>query len=169
VIFKTTPAGLSYTVDGITYNSRHVFSWPAGSSHVFPTPSRRLRTLVTWRRSRLSITWPWMPARVARSLPRAAGERRPITSTSGHVYRAVIISRDGQVAATALIPDWTIRLPSQWTDRLRKLPPLANELTSESCPGAADCHRSEVEHAEAAGGWNGHLHAVQIPVGKIRV
>jgi uncharacterized repeat protein (TIGR02543 family) len=39
VTFKTNPAGLSYTVDGTTFNSGHVFSWPAGSSHTIATTS----------------------------------------------------------------------------------------------------------------------------------
>jgi hypothetical protein len=39
VCFKTVPAGLSYTVDGITYNSSHTFSWLAGSSHTIATTS----------------------------------------------------------------------------------------------------------------------------------
>ena len=39
VTFSTNPAGLSYRVDGTTYNSAHVFSWPSGSSHTISTAS----------------------------------------------------------------------------------------------------------------------------------
>jgi uncharacterized repeat protein (TIGR02543 family) len=39
VTFRTNPAGLSYMVDGTTYNSAHVFSWPSGSSHTISTTS----------------------------------------------------------------------------------------------------------------------------------
>src|SRR5207247_1106182 len=33
------PAGLSFTVDGTTYNSTQTFSWVSGSSHTIATPS----------------------------------------------------------------------------------------------------------------------------------
>jgi uncharacterized repeat protein (TIGR02543 family) len=39
VTFNTNPAGLSYRVDGTTYNSAHVFSWRSGSSHTISTTS----------------------------------------------------------------------------------------------------------------------------------
>jgi Divergent InlB B-repeat domain len=39
VTFNTNPAGLFYRVDGTTYNSAHVFSWPSGSSHTISTTS----------------------------------------------------------------------------------------------------------------------------------
>src|SRR5205814_793375 len=39
VTFKTNPAGLSYTVDGTTYNSAHVFSWRSGSRRAISTTS----------------------------------------------------------------------------------------------------------------------------------
>jgi N-acetylneuraminic acid mutarotase len=41
ITIQTNPAGLSYTVDGNTYNSAHVFSWPSGSSHTISTTSPR--------------------------------------------------------------------------------------------------------------------------------
>ena len=43
VTFNTNPAGLSYRVDGTTYNSAHVFSWPSGSSHTISTTSPQSR------------------------------------------------------------------------------------------------------------------------------
>ena len=39
VTFNTNPSGLSYRVDGTTFNSAHVFSWPSGSSHTISTTS----------------------------------------------------------------------------------------------------------------------------------
>jgi Divergent InlB B-repeat domain/Galactose oxidase, central domain len=39
VTFNTNPAGLAYRVDGTTYHSAHVFSWPAGSTHTIATNS----------------------------------------------------------------------------------------------------------------------------------
>lgn len=39
VTVKTNPTGLSYSVDGITYNTAHAFSWAAGSSHTLATTS----------------------------------------------------------------------------------------------------------------------------------
>jgi photosystem II stability/assembly factor-like uncharacterized protein len=39
VTFGTDPAGLSYTLDGTTYNSAQMFSWLAGSSHTISTTS----------------------------------------------------------------------------------------------------------------------------------
>ena len=39
VTFNTNPSGLSYMVDGTTYNSAHVFSWRSGSSHTISTTS----------------------------------------------------------------------------------------------------------------------------------
>jgi uncharacterized repeat protein (TIGR01451 family) len=37
VKFRTKPAGLSYSVDGITYTTQQQFSWIAGSSHTIAT------------------------------------------------------------------------------------------------------------------------------------
>ena len=39
VTVKTNPANLSFTVDGITYNSTHRFSWTAASGHTISTTS----------------------------------------------------------------------------------------------------------------------------------
>jgi hypothetical protein len=39
VTFNTNPAGLSYTVDGSSYDSARVFSWQSGSSHTIATTS----------------------------------------------------------------------------------------------------------------------------------
>ncbi len=39
VSVKTNPVGLSYSVDGVTYNTAKTFSWPAGSVHGLSTTS----------------------------------------------------------------------------------------------------------------------------------
>jgi hypothetical protein len=39
VTVKTNPTGLSFTVDGTTYNSTQTFSWVSGSSHTIATTS----------------------------------------------------------------------------------------------------------------------------------
>src|SRR4029077_8526233 len=39
VTFQTTPAGVSFTVDGTTYASAQTFSWASSSSHTIATTS----------------------------------------------------------------------------------------------------------------------------------
>ena len=39
VTFSTSPSGLAYTVDGVTYTTQQTFHWVAGTSHSVATPS----------------------------------------------------------------------------------------------------------------------------------
>jgi hypothetical protein len=39
ITVKTNPAGLSYSVDGVTYTTAKAFSWKAGSTHTLATTS----------------------------------------------------------------------------------------------------------------------------------
>jgi uncharacterized protein (TIGR03437 family) len=98
IVVGTSPAGLSFTVDGVTYTSAHTFQWVAGSAHDIGTTTPQSISDQPFKFS----TWPDSTAIVHTIAPNTAA-----------IYTATFaaISRSGQTINFPPIPDKTFGDP----------------------------------------------------------